>query len=79
MLKGSNWVYKMVSSSLFPSHLEISKIDLVIDLFGIDILTKEKITQCSLELTSIFWIKKKKKNTLNIYTHTYIARFRYST
>ena len=71
MLKGSNWVYKMVSSSLFPSHLEISKIDLVIDLFGIGVLTKEKITQCSLELTSIFWIKKKEEKYPK-YTHTHI-------
>ena len=69
MLKGSNWVYKMVSSFLFPSHFEISKIDLVIDLFGIGILRNYTMFSGTY---IIFWILKYKKKKTQIHTHTHI-------
>ena len=70
MLKGSNWVYKMVSSFLFPSHFEISKIDLVIDLFGIGILRNYTMFSGTY---IIFWILKYKKKKPK-YTYIYIYR-----
>ena len=69
MLKGSNWVYKMVSSFLFPSHFEISKIDLVIDLFGIGILRNYTMFSGTY---IIFWILKYKKKNPNTHIYIYI-------
>jgi len=69
----------MVSSFLFPSHFEISKIDLVIDLFGIGVLTKRKLHIVLWNLRVFFGLKKKKKNTPNIYTHIYRVRLRYNS